>query len=124
MLVELVYCCALWINAFPPKGGVSSTLSPRQIMTGVQFDFNKHCTVPFGAYVQASTNMNTTNTPAARTVGAICLGPTGNQQGSFKFMTLRTEKKFSPHKWKVLPMPQEVIDRVNAMGKSDGKPEL
>jgi hypothetical protein len=39
-------------------------------------------------------------------------------------MNLRTGKKLSPHKWKVLPMPQEVINRVNAMGKSDGQPDL
>jgi hypothetical protein len=77
---------------------VSSTLSPRQIMTGVQFDFNKHCTIPFGAYVQASTNLDRTNTPTARSVGAICLGPTGNQQVSFKFMNLRTGKQPSPNK--------------------------
>jgi hypothetical protein len=43
MLIELVYSSILWINAFPPKGGVSTNLSPRNIMTGIQFDYNKHC---------------------------------------------------------------------------------
>jgi hypothetical protein len=38
MLVAMVYTSVLWINAFPPKGGVSPNLSPRNIMTGVQFD--------------------------------------------------------------------------------------
>ena len=124
MLVELVFCCVLWINAFPRKGGVSDTTSPRQIMTGVQFDYAKHCKCPFGAYVQAYTNPKTTNTPDARTVGAICLGPVGNLQGSYKFMNLRTGKIFKPTKWTVLPMPQEVIDRVNQLGAADGQPEL
>ena len=28
MLVDLVYSTTIWLNAFPPKGGVSSHLSP------------------------------------------------------------------------------------------------
>ena len=53
MFIELIYSSILWINAFPPKGGVSSTLSPRNIMTGIQFDyktsiasFNSEATMP------------------------------------------------------------------------------
>ncbi len=53
MLIELIYSSTLWINAFPPKGGVSSTLSPRNIMTGIQFDYRKHYRLQFGSYVQA-----------------------------------------------------------------------
>jgi hypothetical protein len=43
MLINLIYSSILWINAFPPKGGVSINLSPSNIMTGIQFDYNKHC---------------------------------------------------------------------------------
>jgi hypothetical protein len=43
MLIELMYSSTLWINALPPKGGVSNTLSPHNIMTGIQFDYQKHC---------------------------------------------------------------------------------
>ena len=60
----------------------------------------------------------------ARTLGAICLGPTGNSQGSYKFMNLRTGRRITRRKWTNLPMPQEVIDRVNELGKADGLPEL
>jgi hypothetical protein len=124
MLIELIYSSTLWINAFPPKGGVSSTLSPRNIMTGIQFDYQKHCRLQFGSYVQAHQEPSTTNTQAARTVGAICLGPTGNIQGSYKFLNLRTGKHITRRRWSQLPMPQEVIDRVDQLGRADGQPEL
>jgi hypothetical protein len=124
MLINLIYSSILWINAFPPKGGVSTTLSPRNIMTGIQFDYNKHCQLPFGSYVQAHEEPRPTNTQAARTVGAICLGPTGNIQRSYKFLNLRTGKCITRRRWTPLPMPQEVIDRVNQLGKADSQPVL
>jgi hypothetical protein len=93
MLELLIYLFILWINTSPPKGGVSSTLSPRKIMTGIQFDYNKHCKLQFGSYVQAHQEPSPTNTQAAHTVGAICLGPTGDIQGSYKFLNLRTGKR-------------------------------
>jgi hypothetical protein len=124
MLINLIYSSILWINAFPPKGGVSTHLSPRNIMTGIQFNYNKHCQLPFGSYVQAHQEPNPTNTQAARTVGAICLGPTGNIQGSYKFLNLRIGRRITHRCWTALSMPQEVIDCVNQLGKADRQPEL
>ena len=31
-----------WLNTFPPKGGISTTYSPRAIITGRPVDYNKH----------------------------------------------------------------------------------
>jgi hypothetical protein len=124
MLIELIYSSILWINTFPPKGGVSTNLSPRNIMTGIQFDYLKHCKLQFGSYVQAHQEPGPTNTQAARTVVAICIGPTSNIQGSYKFLNLRTGKRITRRRWTPLPMPQEVIDRVNQLGVADGQPEL
>ena len=39
-------------------------------------------------------------------------------------MNLRTGNKLTCRKWTVLPMPQEVIGRVNKLGESDGQPSL
>ena len=124
MLMELVYFSTMWINAFPPKGGVSPNISPRGIMIGTQFDYAKHCKLPFGSYVQAHEEPSTTNTQGARTVGAICLGPTGNLQGSYKFLNLRSGRLITRRSWTNLPMPDEVIKRVDQLGKSEGQPEL
>ena len=114
----------MWINAFPPKGGVSGHISPRGIMTGTQFDYVKHSKLPFGSYVQAHEEPSPTNTQAARTVGATCLGPTGNLQGSYKILNLRTGRLITRHTWTALPMPNKVIERVNSLGKAKGQPEF
>jgi hypothetical protein len=61
----------------------------------------------------------------AHSLGAICLGPTGNFQGSYKFLNLHTGQRITCRKWTDLrPMPQEVIKRVNELGKANGQPEL
>jgi hypothetical protein len=93
-------------------------------MTGIQFDYQKHCRLQFGSYVQEHQEPSPTNTQAAQTVGAICLGPTGNIQGSYKFLNLRTGKRITRRRWTQLLMPQEVIDRVDQLGRADGQPEL
>ena len=38
MITEMIYNCVLWINAFPPKGGVSASISSLTLLTGVKFD--------------------------------------------------------------------------------------
>jgi hypothetical protein len=115
----MIYNTVIWLNAFPPKGGVSTTLSPRTINTGTKFDFNQH-----REYVQVHEENLPTNSLQARTVGAICLGPCGNLQGGYLFYNLRTGKKITRRKWTTLPMPREVIDRVNLLGEAESQPTL
>ena len=93
MLVELVLNSCFWLNAFPPKGGVSETLSHRAIVLGRTLDYKCHCSLPFGSYVQAHKEPTPMNSLESRTVGAIAMGPTGNIQGSHKFLNLCTAKK-------------------------------
>ena len=65
----------MWLNAFPPKGGVSKNLGPREIITGVKVDYNKHCKIPFGSYVQTREENAPRNSQNSRTIGAISLFP-------------------------------------------------
>ena len=123
IVIEILNNCALWLNVFPPKGGVS-TISPRTLITGVKFDYTKHCKIPFGAYAQVHEEPSPSNSQVARTVGAICLGPTGNQQGGYKYFNLRTGKRITRRKWTPLPMPHDVIARVNQIGHSQGQLSL
>ena len=67
MLRYLAFESTNKLNYFPVKGGVSQYYSPRTIMQQVPLEYGKHCTVPFGAYVQASNETNPTNTNAPRT---------------------------------------------------------
>ena len=80
MLVEMVNNCALWLNMFLPKVRIGS-VSPITLMTGIKLDNKKHCQLTFGYYVQLHKEPTPTNSPAARTIGEIALGPTGNLQG-------------------------------------------
>jgi hypothetical protein len=59
------------LNLFPVKGGVSPYSSPRMLLNQTNLDFNKHCTAPQGAYVQANHETNRTNSNVTRTLDAI-----------------------------------------------------
>jgi hypothetical protein len=60
---------------------------------------------------------NPRNSQIARTKRAISLGPSGNLQGGFKFMALNTGNKIIRRIWDVIPVPDLVIDQVNALGR-------
>ena len=51
-------------------------------------------------------------------MGAVCLGPTGNNQGGHWFMSLTSGARRSRHCWTELPMPREAINDVTAIGRS------
>ncbi len=118
MLIELIYHVVLWLNAFPTKSGVSETLSPREIVMRHKLDFTKHCRAQFGSYCKAHDEPVPTNTMVTRSTPAIVLGPTGNLQGTYNFFSLETGKKIKHHKFTAYPMPDLVIKKVEAFGKS------
>ena len=119
----MMHNAALWVNVFPPKGGVS-TISPRSLITGIKFDYAKHCQLSFRSYAQFYKDNQPTNTQQPRTIGTICLGPTGDLQGGYKFFNLTTEKIITRRNWTALPIPMEVIDRVNRIGQAQVQPSL
>ena len=123
MVICLVIHVIRQLNYFPTKAGVSENLSPRMILTGESLDYKKHLCLQFGEYCQTHENETPRNSMKARTKAAICLGPSGNKQGGFYFMSLRSGKKITRYSWDSLPMPDTVIDRVNAIA-SDQPEEL
>lgn len=116
MAVELVYAMTFWIHVFPSQDGVSNSMSPREIITGVPIDADKHCVIPFGAYAQ--THEQHDKNMESRTIGAIALRPTGNAQEGHFFYNLQTGKHISRNRWTELPMPTEVVRRIHQMAKS------
>lgn len=78
-------------------------------MLGENLDFKKHLSLPFGQYCQVHEEDNPRNSQIARTKGAISMGPSGNLQGGFKFMTLNSGKKIVRRSWDAIPMPDVVI---------------
>ena len=91
-------------------------------MTGETLDYRKHLSLQLGGYYQVHEDDAPRNSQAARTQGGICLGPSGNLQGGYRFLNLTTGKRISRRTWDIIPMPQTVIDRVNLLGKD--QPEL
>ncbi len=48
------------------------------------------------------------------------MGPTGNLQGSYKFLSLSTGKKVSQRKFTEMPIIDSVIKKVEEMAVKDG----
>jgi hypothetical protein len=96
-------------------------MSPKTIMSGEVIDYKKHLCLPIGQYCQVHEEETPRNGQAARTRGAISLGPSGNLQGGHKFMDLNTGKKITRRNWDVIPMPDLVIARVYALGSDQPK---
>ena len=113
MITELAKAVVYWLNSVPSHMGVSLTMSPRTIITGQVLDYHKHCRYEFGEYVQ--THEEHDNSLISCTVGAIALRPTGNQQGGYFFMSLHTGRIINRLHATKLPMPAEVITRVDQL---------
>jgi hypothetical protein len=121
LTIHIVFYSVRMLNFFPTKGGISDNMSPKTIMSGEILDYKKHLCLPIGQYCQVHKEETPCNGQAARTRGAISLGPSGNLQGGHKFMALKTGKKITRRNWDVIPMPDLVIARVNALGSDQPK---
>ena len=116
MVERLVYFVVTCINMVPRP---YQYMSPRVEFTVRKVDFKLDCQLEFGEYVQVSDDNDTTNTMASRTTGAICMGPVGNLQGTYKFMSLVTWKILKRRSWVPLPLSNEIIDHINNQSKAE-----
>ena len=90
-------------------------------MTGMKMNYKKHCRLTFGAYAQTHEEEQPRNSATIeRTLGAICLGPENNLEGTYKFMSLTTARKISRSAFTPVPMTDEVIkcvEQINQLQK-------
>jgi hypothetical protein len=86
-------------------------------MNGTRLHMNQ-LQLKFGSHCEVAEDVNPCNSLAARTPGAISIGPSGNLSGGQHFVALDTGKLIVRNCWKELPMPSAVIDRVNVLGHS------
>ena len=75
----------------------------------------------FGSYVQCHEEHSNEMIP--QTMGAVCLGRTGNNHGGHWFMSLTSGARISHHHWTELPMPHEAINCVTTIGRSQHMPD-
>jgi hypothetical protein len=117
LVAHAVIFSTMWLNFLAPKGRISNSLSPQAIVTGLSPNADKHCKIPFGGYTQVYVDSPQGNSVMrSRTVGAISLGPVGNIQGTYKFMSLLTGRLIKAWLFTPLPMPEEVVTQVERMG--------
>jgi hypothetical protein len=119
MVKVLAMECAKKLNFFPPKGGISPYYSPRMILHQKALDYNKHCSIPFGSYVQAHNEPNIKNTQHPRTLDCIYLRYTDNSQGGHHLLDLRTGSTIKRRSVTTIPITKNVIDLVHDMANKD-----
>ena len=119
MIIELMHFCVMWMISFSVKSGISEKWSPREIVSRHKLDAKLHCKIPFGEYCEVHADPDITNTMEPRTRWGISLGPTGNMQGSYKFLSLATGKKVTQRKFTEMPITNSVIRRINSLGKKE-----
>lgn len=110
------------LNQFPAKDGVSDTLSPLTILTGIGAPDYQSLRLEFGSYAMVFEDNDPSNTTKARTTGAIALTHTGNRQGDYHFMSLITGRRLARHQWTALPMPNQAILAVEERAQREGQP--
>jgi hypothetical protein len=122
MVIELLHFCVMWMNLFPVKSGISQKWSPQELVSKHKLDANKlHCLAPFGSYCEVHLDPELTNTLKPRAKWAICImGPMGNLQGSYKFLSHATEKKATRRKFTEMPVTGAVIKQVKEMAMKNG----
>ena len=124
MITELVAMATHCLNGFPKEDGVSEHMSPHLIITRwARMDYNK-ISLEFGSYVHLLDH--SVNTIRSRTIGAIALNPTGDENGTYRFMSLKTGQVMTkgPGSWTEVPITDIAIARVEALAKQEGQPLL
>ena len=92
--------------------GIPAIYSPREIITGMKVDYKRHCKLDFGEYAEVHDEPTPTNGMKSRTRPCVALGPTGNLQGTYKFMDINTGMKLKKRSWTCIPMSDSVIGQI------------
>ena len=101
-------------NRFPGKNGVSSTMGPYSIVTGLPQPSVRDFKLEFGQFVQTYDHPDKTNNMRTRSTPVIALKSSGSQNG-WNFMSLETEKRILRYKWTILPVPDSMIKRTHEL---------
>ena len=110
-----------FLNAFVTKYSVSDGLSPRNIIDNLPHVNYNYLKYDFGKYLQLHVTQKVTNTMKIRTIVAIVLSPR-RIQGQYNYMSLETGEKIDGKVVAVLPITDDVIQRVEALGKTQQQP--
>jgi hypothetical protein len=100
--------------------GDGSIISSFELMKGRKLNYNLDLKLGFDEYVQVENPQEINrNTMIPRTEGCISLWSVGNQQGSYKFLSLTSFRVITRDRWFQMPMPQEVIELLNQKARNN-----
>ena len=116
--IKLLKRVVVLINSFRRKSGVHPVMSPNQILFGKKFN-TPLCKIGELVMVYDVTADNKTTIP--RAFYALYIGPnnSGTCNQVFKLSTMRIVTSL---KCKSIPMPDNIIEVVNDLGRQDGMP--
>ena len=101
---------------------LSDIHSPHALVTGQPpRSYKDVIAMTYGEYVEVYAMSPIKNNIDERTISAIALYPSGNNQGGWIFMSLNTGRLLHRNQWKKLSISQGIIDRVNMLGEKDGQ---
>ncbi|CAJ1969969.1 unnamed protein product, partial [Cylindrotheca closterium] len=107
------------LNVFPQKDSISSHFSPQQLIDNVNINYKSDMVAELGQYVHAiGTDSNNSMEP--RSIEAIYIEPTKGQRTGHRVLNLNTKKMISRPKVVVLPVTDQVIQRVEAWAAAKG----
>jgi hypothetical protein len=118
MVVELLLWAVFWLNSFPNRRGVSKQLSPRTIVTGQAINCRRHAKYEFGQYVHVHEPSDNSMSP--RTVGALAMRPSGYEQGSWLFFSLKSGRIVVQNHATLVPIPDDATDQVHNWVRRQG----
>ena len=118
-----IVMCVLYVVSrlnYEPGGEREWGPSPREAFIGRKPDGKRDFRCAFGDYVQ-STVPNTDSTLKARTEDCVVMLPLGNRTGTVRMLSLATGKLVNRDQFRVMPMPDSVIKRLNELALADGR---
>lgn len=118
VLEYCVYFC-VWCVNLQPSSTSTDGVSPYEQFSGLKLDAKRDLRFSFGDYIQATT-ADTDNTMTARTTGCIGLLSSGNLTGSVKMWSLATRKVITRDQFRVIPMPDVVIEYLTGLAQKQG----
>ena len=104
---------------FLVKEVLSPFYSPQTIAVQQILDYNKHCTIPFGAFVQANNENNTTDSNVLCTINGVYLGSLDKIQGVHEIFYLCSLRVITRRKIIEIKIPKETIKHIEGMAASD-----
>jgi hypothetical protein len=96
-----------------------SNVSPRVKFTGRKPNAKKELGIGFGDYCEVHDPKIKSTSSRPRTEPCIALCPTGNANGSWIFLSLRSKHRVRRSNWQKMVTTEVIIDAMNELSKSD-----